>query len=177
MEIQDLSLEGLKLFKPTIYQDKRGFFLEVYRAENFLKKGLNVVFLQDNHSFSKKNCLRGMHFQKGNKQDKMVFVIEGKIFDVVVDIRSDSPTFGKWEGVILEDKKHHQLFIPRGFAHGFCVLSEKAHVYYKVSSYYETSLEKGFRWNDPEINIKWPVSNPCLSKKDQLAPFFKELQL
>jgi len=177
MEIIDLPLKGLKLFKPSVYRDSRGFFLETYRVENFLKEGFSVDFVQDNHSFSMKNCLRGMHFQEGNTQDKMVFVVEGKVFDVAVDIRPNSPTYGKWEGVILDGEHHHQLFIPRGFAHGFCVLSEKAHVYYKVSRYYKASQEKGFRWNDPDINIKWPISNPKLSKKDKIAPFFKELQL
>jgi len=177
MEIQDLSLEGLKLFKPSVHLDNRGFLFEAYREENFINKNLNCSFLQDNHSFSRKNCLRGMHFQKGNKQDKMVFVIEGRIFDVAVDIRPDSPTFGKWEGVFLDGENHYQLLIPRGFAHGFCVLSEKAHVYYKVSNYYNPSLEKGFRWNDPDINIKWPVFKPVLSEKDNKAPFFKELNL
>ena len=173
MEVIDLSLSGLKLIKPNVYRDTRGFFLETYQHKLYESFGITTPFVQDNHSFSQQGCIRGMHFQSFPGQAKLVRVGVGKIFDVAVDIRPDSPTFGKWEGVILDDQMHHQLFIPVGFAHGFCVLSPEAHVMYKVSSPYDPKYEKGFRWDDSTVNIEWPVKNPIVSERDQQAPNFK----
>ena len=177
MEVQELSLEGLKLIKPRLFCDDRGFFLESYRRSLYQKKGISIDFQQDNHSFSKKGTIRGMHFQKNPGQAKLVSVISGCIFDVAVDIRKTSITFGKWEGFFLDDKNHYQLLIPEGFAHGFCVVSNYAHVTYKVSNPYEKEKEKIFRWNDPDIDIAWPKEEKIfLSQKDKTAPFFQDIQ-
>lgn len=175
MEVIDLRLKGLKLIKPKVFKDSRGFFLESFQGAFYEKLGLNGSFVQDNHSFSRQGCIRGMHFQSDPGQAKLVRVASGTIFDVAVDIRPNSPTFGEWEGVILDGEFHAQLFLPVGFAHGFCVLSPEAHVLYKVSSLYRADTEKGFRWNDRTINIKWPVENPIVSERDQAAPSFKEI--
>jgi dTDP-4-dehydrorhamnose 3,5-epimerase len=176
MDLIDLRLEGLKLIKPKVFRDERGFFLESFHQSIYEKAGLLDRFSQDNHSYSKKGCLRGMHFQSYPGQSKLIRVAVGKIFDVAVDIRPDSSTFGQWEGILLDDQEHHQLFIPVGFAHGFCVLSDEAHVMYKVSSPYHPKFEKDFRWNDPDIKIEWPIQTPIVSERDQKAPFFKELK-
>ncbi len=170
MKTINLSLSGLKLLQPKVWHDERGFFCECYRETLYKELG---DFVQTNHSYSKKGVLRGMHFQKNHTQAKLVTVLEGKIFDVALDMRRDSPTFGKWEGVYLDSEKHEQLFIPPGFAHGFCVVSEGAHVLYKVSTIYDPETEKGFAYND--LDIPWPVPNPILSKKDQEAPRFSEV--
>lgn len=174
MEIVDLRLKGLKLIKPKIFKDSRGFFLESYNQTLYQRNGITPIFVQDNHSFSQKDTIRGMHFQSKPGQAKLLRVSHGEIFDVAVDIRPDSPTFGQWEGVILNDQNHYQLFVPIGFAHGFCVLSPDAHVMYKVSSPYDATTEMGFRWNDPIINITWPTINPVVSDRDQKAPLFNE---
>jgi dTDP-4-dehydrorhamnose 3,5-epimerase len=170
-------LEGLKLIKPAVFSDARGFFLESFQKEKYEKIGIECPFMQDNHSFSRKGCIRGMHFQSFPGQTKLIRVAIGQIFDVAVDIRPHSPTFGHWEGFLLDDQKHHQLFIPVGFAHGFCVLSNEAHVMYKVSTPYIAQYEKGFRWDDPSININWPISSPIVSERDQQAPYFEEIDL
>jgi len=174
MEASALSLDGPLLIKPKVFQDNRGFFLETFQLLEYEKLNIDA-FVQDNHSFSKKGSLRGMHFQSFPGQAKLIRVAVGKIFDVVVDIRLESPTYGQWEGVVLDDQLHHQLFIPIGFAHGFCVLSAEAHVLYKVSSSYNPTFEKGFRWDDPHVNIQWPIENPILSERDQQAPFLHEI--
>lgn len=176
MQVIDLRLQGLKLIKPPVFKDNRGFFLQSFQKEAYEQHGLPGFFSQDNHSFSEKGCVRGMHFQSTPGQAKLVRVGIGKIYDVAVDIRPDSPTYGEWEGVILDDQEHHQLFIPVGFAHGFCVLSENAHVFYKVSTSYQPATEKGFRWNDPIINIKWPIDHPIVSERDQNAPLFQDIK-
>lgn len=175
MEFTDLKLNGLKLIKPKVFHDERGFFLESFQQSLFEKCGINVSFSQDNHSFSKIGCIRGMHYQTYPGQAKLVRVAQGKIFDVAVDIRPHSPTFGQWEGVFLDGENHWQIFIPVGFAHGFCVVSEEAHVLYKVSSPYNAQYEKGFRWNDPAVNVQWPINQPIISLRDQQSPFFKEI--
>ena len=172
IEIIESSLKGVKLFRPVIHTDNRGYLLETFRVGEVFDS-----FVQDNLSFSTKNCLRGMHFQQGLQQDKLVFVVTGKIFDVVVDIRKDSSTFGMWEGYILDDKEHHQLFIPKGFAHGFCVLSDRAYVMYKISKFYVAQLEKGFHWKDPDVDIRWPIDDPIVSDKDKNSPPLRELLL
>jgi dTDP-4-dehydrorhamnose 3,5-epimerase len=176
MEIIDLRLAGLKLIKPKVFRDERGFFLESFHQPLYEQMGITGSFSQDNHSFSQKNCIRGMHFQTVPGQAKLVRVAVGKIFDVAVDIRLQSPTYGEWEAVILDDQAHEQLFVPVGFAHGFCVLSDEAHVMYKVSTPYNAQYEKGFRWNDNKINIQWPVEQPIVSARDQQAPSFQDIR-
>lgn len=176
MEIINLRLDGLKLIKPKIFYDKRGFFLESYSQPLFERFGIESFYPQDNHSFSQKDTLRGMHFQTEPGQAKLVRVGMGSIYDVVVDIRKNSPTFGKWEAIILDGEKHHQLYIPIGFAHGFCVLSESAHVLYKVSSLFDPKTEKGFRWDDPQLNIQWPIHSPLVSERDQNCPLFSDMK-
>ncbi len=176
MEIEDLSLPGLKLIRINVSDDDRGFFKECYQKSRYVDYGIPCEFVQDNISFSKKNVIRGMHFQTDPGQAKLVSVMQGKIFDVAVDIRPDSPYFGKWEGVYLDATKHEQLYIPIGFAHGFSVISDEgAHVLYKVSSSYNPQTERTFRFDDPEIKISWPVDKPVISARDQNSPFFKNL--
>lgn len=162
-----IMIEGLSCIVPKRLEDARGFFLESYQKERYSSLGVGVVFCQDNHSYSKKGVLRGMHFQRG--QAKLVYCPKGQIFDVAVDLRENSPTFGKWEGVVLDEDNHKQLFIPDGFAHGFYVLSDEAHVIYKVSTYYDPLKEGGFRYDDPDIGIEWPNANPVLSERDRKA--------
>jgi dTDP-4-dehydrorhamnose 3,5-epimerase len=175
MEVIDLRLNGLKLIKPKVFKDSRGFFLESFKQPTYENHGIAEVFQQDNHSFSQKGCIRGMHFQSIPGQAKLVRVAVGKIYDVAVDIRPQSPTFGQWEAVLLDDQEHHQFYIPVGFAHGFCVLSDEAHVMYKVSTPYDPKHEKGFRWDDPQIKIEWPIEQPIVSERDLLAPFFHDI--
>lgn len=175
MESINLRLQGLMLIKPPVFKDHRGFFLETFQQSIYEKLGIDCSFVQDNHSFSQKGCIRGMHFQSVPGQAKLVRVAVGQIYDVAVDIRPQSPTYGQWEAVILDDQLHHQLFIPIGFAHGFCVLSQEAHVLYKVSSPYNPQFEKGFRWDDPTVKIEWPVERPLISERDQKAPYFNTI--
>ncbi|SNR61070.1 dTDP-4-dehydrorhamnose 3,5-epimerase [Desulfurobacterium atlanticum] len=169
------------IVKPKVFGDERGFFLETYKKSDFEKAGIDTDFVQDNHSKSVKNVLRGLHFQRAPKeQGKLVRCIKGKIFDVAVDIRKNSPTFGKWVGIELSEENKLMLWIPKGFAHGFLTLSEEAEIIYKVSgSEYSPEHDAAIRWDDPEINIKWPLENstePILSKKDKNAPFLKNLK-
>ncbi|MBS0624464.1 MAG: dTDP-4-dehydrorhamnose 3,5-epimerase [Verrucomicrobia bacterium] len=168
-----LKLDGLKLIEPRIFGDERGFFLETYRQPLYVDAGIDVAFVQDNMSFSKKGTIRGLHFQTG--QAKLVSVLNGKIWDVAVDIRPDSPTFGQWEAVELDDQKRRQFFVPAGFAHGFCILSETALIQYKVNTIYDPKAEGSIRWNDPFLNIPWPFQEPILSQRDQQSPFFQEV--
>jgi dTDP-4-dehydrorhamnose 3,5-epimerase len=175
MEVIDLALSGLKLIRQPFYPDERGFFKEFYRRDRLAKSGIDLDFVQDNHSFSKKGVIRGMHFQLGAGQAKLVAPLVGEIYDVVVDIRKESPTFGQWLGVTLSAKEHEQLFVPVGFAHGFCSLSDEVHLLYKVSSLYDPLLERGFRFDDPEVGIKWPLLNPILSAKDLASGRFSEV--
>ena len=164
------------LIKPKVFGDERGFFMETYKKEDFERAGIRGEFIQDNHSRSRYGVLRGLHFQKEPyAQAKIVRCIRGIIFDVAVDLRKDSPTFGKWVGVILSEFNKHQLYVPRGFAHGFCVLSEVAEVVYKVDNKYAPDYEGGVIWNDEDIGIEWPIDEPTLSEKDQKWPTLKEL--
>jgi dTDP-4-dehydrorhamnose 3,5-epimerase len=169
MEVIDLSLPGLKLIKPRVFADSRGYFLESYREERYRQAGIDCVFVQDNHSRSTKGTLRGLHYQSHPGQAKLIRVASGKIFDVAVDIRPDSPTFGKWEGAYLDGEQHHQIFIPIGFAHGFCVVSDSADVLYKASNNYDPATECTLAWNDPELAVAWPALEPILSARDQVA--------
>lgn len=175
MHVIQLSLAGLKKICPHRHRDERGFFQEIYRKELYARHGIDLDFLQDNHSFSKKGVLRGMHFQRHPGQAKLIGVVSGCIFDVAVDIRPGSTTFGKWEGVYLDGSKGEQLWIPVGFAHGFCVVSEEAHVIYKVSSPYDATQEAGFAFDDPDVGINWPISSPIVSERDRCQPPFQEV--
>jgi len=160
------SLPGVLLIEPDIFQDDRGFFLETYHQKKYAEGEVVKSFVQDNRSHSQKNVLRGLHYQLRNPQAKLVYVIKGEIFDVAVDIRRGSPTFCKWEGVYLSSENNRQIFVPEGFAHGFCVLSETADVLYKCSDFYNPDDDFGILWSDPAIGIEWPVKEPILSPKD-----------
>jgi len=170
--VVDGKLPGLKIIRPKVFGDDRGFFLESYSAPAYLTAGINAHFVQDNHSRSVKGTLRGVHYQSKPGQAKLVRVILGRIWDVAVDIRVDSPTFGQWAAVELDDKLREQLFIPNGFAHGFCVLSDFAEVEYKVDAPYDPKTECTIDYADPELAIKWPITSPLLSARDQQAESF-----
>ncbi|KAB2840735.1 dTDP-4-dehydrorhamnose 3,5-epimerase [bacterium] len=158
------------LVEPRVFPDVRGHFLEVYHQEKYFSAGIRARFVQDNFSSSVKNTLRGLHYQSKRPQAKLVSAIQGHIFDVAVDIRPHSPTFGKWVGAYLSGEDRRQLFIPEGFAHGFCVLSDFAAVLYKCSDYYDPDDDRGVLWSDPQIAIPWPVQRPVLSEKDARLP-------
>jgi dTDP-4-dehydrorhamnose 3,5-epimerase len=169
MQTLETKLSGPVLLAPRVHGDERGFFVETYRAAAFAQLGIEDEFVQDNHSRSRERVVRGMHFQPG--QAKLVRCVRGAIFDVIVDIRSGSPQFGEWEGFCLDDAEHHQLYVPDGFAHGFCVLSEVADVTYKVTSYYDSAAESGFSYADPDVAIDWPDADRLIgSERDRGAP-------
>jgi dTDP-4-dehydrorhamnose 3,5-epimerase len=175
MRITPTKIKDVLVLEPKVFEDKRGFFFESFREDVFKQRGFNYLFVQDNHSRSSQNVLRGLHYQIEPKaQAKLVRIVVGEIFDVAVDIRQESPTFGQWVGEILSAKNKKQLFVPRGFAHGFCVLSDTAEMEYKCTEYYSPEHERGIRWNDPKLNINWPVKNPILSEKDKNLPLLKE---
>ena len=176
MEIIELPLVGAKLIRPRIFRDPRGFFLESYSQQRYRDAGMSETWVQDNHSASTKGTLRGLHYQSHPGQAKLVRVTSGRIFDVLVDIRPDSPTFGRWHGEELDAEEHAQLYIPIGFAHGFAVLTESAEVQYKVSSPYDGATECAIRWNDPEIGVAWPVGEPLLSARDQSSESFADFR-
>lgn len=168
-------IEGLYLVKPKVYGDSRGYFMETYHYEEFRKAGLDMVFVQDNQSKSTKGVLRGLHYQKEHTQGKLVRVLSGKVFDVVVDIRRGSKTYGKWHGVTLSADEKNMLYVPEGFAHGFYVLSDTAEFSYKCTDYYDPSSEAGIIWNDKAIGIQWPIPEgeaPLISEKDGKHPAF-----
>lgn len=167
MEVEPTSLPDVLLIKPRVFADERGFFLESYRRERYRELGITGDFVQDNHSRSARGTLRGMHYQLNHPQGKLVQVTRGEVFDVAVDLRKNSPTFGRWTGVILSDENHHQLYVPPGFAHGFCVLSETADFVYKCTEIYHPQDEHVLLWNDPAVGIEWPLAAPLLSAKDQ----------
>ena len=175
MKVFTTCLEGVFIIEPKIFEDSRGFFMEIHHQTRYQQSGVNGRFVQDNFSYSIKNTLRGLHYQLPHPQAKLIQVITGEIYDVAVDIRQGSSTFGKWTGVHLSDKNHRQIFIPEGFAHGFCVLSETAHVLYKCTALYHPDDEKGILWSDPGIGIDWPVADPFLSGKDQRYPNISEI--
>ena len=169
MQTLTTTLEGPVYLAPTVHGDDRGFFVETFRADGLAEHGIDVDFVQDNHSRSRQNVVRGMHFQPG--QAKLVRCARGAILDVLVDIRRGSPQFGQWEAYRLDDSEHRQLYVPDGFAHGFCVLSELADVAYKVSSYYDPSAESGFSYADPAVGIQWPDADQLIgSQRDRGAP-------
>lgn len=176
---QKTSIEGVIIVEPTAYGDSRGYFMETYQREDFIRGGIDVEFVQDNQSMSTRGVLRGLHFQKQFPQSKLVRCIRGEVFDVAVDLRDGSPTYGKWEGVVLSAENRRQFFIPKGFAHGFLVLSDEAEFVYKVDDFYHPNDEGGLMWNDPAIGIKWPIPEGMellLSDKDKLHPPFAAMQ-
>jgi len=175
MIIKTTSLEGVLIIEPDIFRDNRGFFLETFNQNRYAEYGIARTFVQDNLSFSVQGTLRGLHFQNQRPQAKLVQAITGEVFDVVVDIRPDSNTFGRWEGIHLSDQNKRQLFIPEGFAHGFCVLSETTHFLYKCTDFYTPEDEGGIIWSDPDIAIDWPIQNPIVSDKDIQFPRLSEL--
>ena len=170
MEFIQTEISDVILVKPTVIEDHRGFFMESYHIEKFKIGGIKSVFVQDNHAKSVQNTLRGLHFQVQYPQAKLLRCLKGKVFDVAVDIRQDSPYFGKWVGEELSEENRYQLYIPEGFAHGYYVMSETAEIAYKCSEIYHPQDEQGLRWDDPGIAINWPSQNPILSDKDAGLP-------
>jgi dTDP-4-dehydrorhamnose 3,5-epimerase len=167
MRVSETSLPGLVLIEPDLYRDPRGVFWEAYREERYKSIGIHGPFVQDNFSWSIRHTLRGLHYQLRRPQGKLVMVVQGAVYDVAVDIRCGSPTFGQWYGIELSDENMRQLYIPPGFAHGFCVLSDRAGFFYKCTDVYQPADERGIIWNDPALNISWPTDTPFLSPKDQ----------
>lgn len=172
MKATATKLEGLKELAPRAFADARGFFLETYHRPRYVELGVDCTFVQTNHSRSVLGTLRGLHYQRTPGQAKLISVMRGRIFDVAVDIRPESPTFGQWHGAYLDDQNHAQMFVPIGFAHGFCVVSEVADVVYQVSSVYDGATECSIRFNDPEIGVEWPLADPLVSERDATAESF-----
>jgi len=166
MKVKQTKLNGVIVLEPNIYPDQRGFFLETWNNERYAEIGITCQFVQDNLSYSNVGVLRGLHFQQPNGQAKLVYAIQGEIYDVAVDIRQGSPSYGNWYAIKLNSGNGHQIYIPEGFAHGFCVTSKTAIVAYKCSDIYVPTSEKGLLWNDPDLGIDWPVKDPILSEKD-----------
>ncbi|MEB7537130.1 dTDP-4-dehydrorhamnose 3,5-epimerase [Pantoea anthophila] len=177
MKIIDTKIADVKIIEPKVFGDERGFFLETFQSEKY-KRALNIEgeFVQDNHSRSAKNVLRGLHFQRNNPQGKLVRVVRGEVFDVAVDIRPQSPTYKQWVGVYLSEENKTQFWVPPGLAHGFVVISDFADFEYKCTNYYDPSSEGCLSWNDPELGIDWPVSDPILSEKDKAGLLLSELK-
>lgn len=178
-QVENCEIEGLKVITPTVFGDERGYFMETYQYEDFKAAGIDVTFVQDNQSASKKGVLRGLHFQINFPQDKLVRVISGEVFDVAVDLREGSSTYGQWHGELLSAENKKQFFIPKGFAHGFLVLSDYAEFCYKCTDYYHANDEGGLLWSDPEIGVKWPIPEGMeltISDKDQKWGSIKDLK-
>jgi dTDP-4-dehydrorhamnose 3,5-epimerase len=167
MKVHAGKIPGVRIVEPSVHGDERGFFMESYSRDRYAEAGIPGEFVQDNVSLSSKGILRGLHLQHPNAQGKLCFVLEGEVFDVAVDVRVGSPTFGQWEGVTLSSENKRQIYVPPGFAHGFCVLSERAMFSYKCSDFYAARSEIGVAWDDPAIGIEWPIQSPRLSDKDQ----------
>lgn len=177
MKVSETALHGLLLIEVDLFEDERGFFMESWQKERYRELGIVEEFVQDNLSYSQYGVLRGLHYQHPYGQGKLVYVIEGEVYDVAVDIRQGSPTFGKYEGFYLSAENKRQLYIPPGFAHGFCVTSETVLFAYKCTDYYNQEAEKGLIWNDHDIGIKWPIEKPILSRKDLELPGIKEIKI
>ncbi|HHT0496719.1 dTDP-4-dehydrorhamnose 3,5-epimerase [Raoultella planticola] len=176
MQVIDTKISDVKIIQPKVFGDARGFFLETFEKKRYQEMlNINFDFVQDNHSRSSKGVLRGLHFQTQNAQGKLVRVVRGEVFDVAVDIRPDSPTYGQWEGVILSEENKTQFWVPPGLAHGFVVLSDIADFEYKCTDYYNPAYEGCVKWDDPDIAIEWPIENPLLSEKDKQGKLLKEL--
>ncbi len=177
IKVTETNLPGVLIIEPVVHGDERGFFLETWREDTYRKLGIRETFVQDNHSRSRAGVLRGMHLQKSDPQGKLVRVTSGRVYDVAADINPDSPTYGQYVGVELSDENHRQFYVPPGYAHGFCVLSEQVDFLYKCTSYYNGADEAGVRWDDPDLAIDWPLESPQLSEKDLQLPFLKDLKL
>ncbi len=177
ISVKETELPGVLVIESEIHSDARGFYKDVYHLEKYSSSGLGMTFVQDNHSHSVKNVLRGIYYQMTKPQGKLVMAITGEIFDVAVDIRAGSPNFGKWTGVYLSPLNNRQLYIPEGFAHGFCVLSDSADVIYKCTQFYAVDEDYGILWSDPTLDINWPVKEPILSEKDKNNPPLHEIPL
>jgi len=177
MNVIKTKLDGCVIIEPKVFGDERGFFLETFQAERYTSEaGITLPFVQDNHSRSSKSVLRGLHFQKTKPQGKLVRVVRGQVYDVAVDIRKGSSTYGQWEGLILSEENKTQLWVPPGFAHGFVVLSDTADFEYKCTDYYDPSDEASILWNDSDLDIPWPIDNPILSNKDARADSLADLK-
>ena len=176
MRVTPTDIPEVRLIEPDVFGDSRGFFQESWNRKRFEEFGLDVAFVQDNHSRSSRDVLRGLHYQLDKPQTKLVYVARGAVFDVAVDIRLNSPTFGKWVGKILSEDNHHQLFIPSGFAHGFCVLSDLVDFLYKCDQFYSPESEHGIRWDDPRIGIDWPGNRFHISEKDAANRLLEDMQ-
>jgi dTDP-4-dehydrorhamnose 3,5-epimerase len=179
MEFQPTEIPDVVLIRPKVFGDPRGYFFESWEERKFAAAGLDVKFVQDNHSRSARNILRGLHYQIQQPQGKLVRVVTGTVFDVAVDIRRSSPTFGRWVGVTLSEENHHMLWVPPGFAHGFVVLSESADFLYRCTDFYAPPQERAIQWNDPDLGVKWPLPagvQPLLSAKDAVAKRFRDAE-
>ncbi len=180
MKIIPTTLDGVYIIEPRVFEDQRGYFMETYHQQRYEEAGIKLAnngsFVQDNLSYSVQGTLRGLHFQIKHPQAKLVQALSGEIFDVAVDIRPQSTTYGQWTGVTLSEKNHRQLFIPEGFAHGFCVLSPTAHFLYKCGAFYDPRDEGGILWSDPAIGIDWPIKNPIISPKDQQLQALEQMK-
>lgn len=175
MQVSTTPLAGALIIEPRVFGDERGFFLETWSRRRYGEAGIDVDFVQDNLSFSSRGVLRGLHFQNPMPQGKLVFVLAGEVFDVAVDLRQGSPTFGRWHGVVLSGTNKRQFWVPAGFAHGFCVTSETALFSYKCTELYAPEHERAIRWDDPDLAIDWPVAGPQVSDKDRRAPLLADI--
>ena len=175
MRVLETALPGVVVIEPVVFRDNRGFFLETYHERRYREAGIAATFVQDNHSRSSRRTVRGMHFQVRKPQGKLVRVLHGEVFDVAVDVRRGSPTFGRWVGVTLSAENFRQIYVPPGFAHGFCITSDVGEVEYKCTQLYDPEDELGVAWDDPQIGIDWPEKDPVLSAKDKAAPRLSEL--
>jgi dTDP-4-dehydrorhamnose 3,5-epimerase len=175
LKFTETSLPGVFLIEPAVFEDDRGFFVETYHRRKYDEAGMDQLFVQDNHSYSQRFTLRGLHYQLRNPQAKLVYVVTGQVLDIAVDIRLGSPTFGRWTGTLLSEENKRQLFVPNGFALGFCVLSNAAHVIYKCTDLYTPGDEYGVLWSDPTIDVVWPIENPTLSEKDAKNPKLRDV--
>lgn len=170
MKVIDTTLPGVVIIEPTVFRDERGFFLETWHLRRYTEAGVDASFVQDNHSRSCRDTLRGLHYQRQRPQGKLVRALEGEIFDIAADINPASPTYGQWVGVELSADNFRQIYVPPGYAHGFCVVSEVAQVEYKCTDFYDPADEGGVMWDDPVLGIQWPTSSPILSRRDQMHP-------
>jgi len=173
LKVDITALPGVLRLEPPVFADERGFFMETYHAARFREAGIDAEFVQDNHSRSARGVLRGLHFQEPNAQGKLLRCTRGALFDVAVDVRVGSPQFGRWVGIELSEENRRLLWIPPGFAHGFCALTDWADLVYKCTTFYDASSDRGIAWNDPDIGIEWPIADPLLSPKDAAAPRLK----
>lgn len=171
------TLPEVLVLEPDVFQDPRGFFMEIYHRKKMEEAGIRALFVQDNRSRSRRGTLRGLHYQLGRPQGKLIWALAGVVYDVAVDIRRKSPSFGRYFGAVLSDENKKGIYVPPNFAHGFCVLSEEAEVFYKCTDFYAPAHERVIRWNDPDLAIDWPIQDPILSPKDRDAPVLKDAEL